>query len=345
MYIYIMSKNLLTLSLLCVVFFFGMKTISAQNITLPKNDKTLIQPPYLKTGDTVAIIAPSGILKNRTAEIEKAKALLISWGLEVVIGKHVFKQNNHFSGTDDERCEDFQNALDDPKITAIWCARGGYGAVRILDKLDYTKFKQKPKWIIGYSDITALHSQIHNLGFESLHAMMCTSLQDDIETIKETVLTFKEALFGNPLEYQIKGSEYNKIGSVSAPIVGGNLSVLNSLLGSKTSLDTSGKILFIEEIGEYKYHIDRMLQSLKRAGYFDNCKGVIVGDMSKMRKNTTLWGSSIEQLILDVLSEYNFPIAFNMPAGHEKDNRAIILGKTVNLTVNNEHSTIIFRSY
>ena len=175
--------------------------------------------------------------------------------------------------------------------------------------------------------------------------MMCTSLKDYIETIKETVLTFKEALFGNPLEYQIKGSEYNKIGSVSAPIVGGNLSVLNSLLGSKTSLDTSGKILFIEEIGEYKYHIDRMLQSIKRAGYFDNCKGVIVGDMSKMRKNTTLWGSSIEQLILDVLSEYNFPIAFNMPAGHEKDNRAIILGKTVNLTVNNEHSTIIFRSY
>ena len=345
MYIYIMSKNLLTLSLLCVVFFFGMKTISAQNITLPKNDKTLIQPPYLKTGDTIAIVAPSGILKNRTAEIEKAKALLISWGLAVVIGKHVFNQNNHFSGTDDERCEDFQNALDDPKISAIWSARGGYGAVRILDKLDFTKFKQHPKWIIGYSDITALHSQVHNLGFESLHAMMCTSLQDDIETIKETVSTFKEALFGNPLAYQLKGSEYNKIGFVSAPIVGGNLSVLNSLLGSETSLDTSGKIVFIEEISEYKYHIDRMLQSLKRAGYFDNCKGVIVGDISKVRKNTTLWGSSIEQLILDVLSEYNFPIAFNMPAGHEKDNRAIILGKTVNLTVNNEHSTIIFRSY
>ncbi|HLV38037.1 MAG TPA: hypothetical protein VKY47_01185, partial [Xanthomarina sp.] len=144
--------------------------------------------------------------------------------------------------------------------------------------------------------------------------------------------------------YTLKGSDYNKTGTVSAPLVGGNLTMLHTMLGSKTSLDTSGKILFIEEIGEYKYHIDRMLQSLKRAGYFDNCAGLLVGDMSKIRKNTTSWGSSIEQLILDALSEYNFPIAFNMPAGHEKDNRAMILGRTVKMTVAKDKTTVVFEN-
>ena len=341
MYIYIMSKTSLITILICTVFFFGNLKISAQNM-LPNKSNTLIQPPYLKPGDTIAILAPSGILKYRNDEVEKAKALLKSWGLNAVVGKHVFNQNNHFAGSDNQRFEDFQNALDDPNITAIWCARGGYGTVRILDKLDYTKFKSNPKWVIGYSDITAMHNQIHNLGFESMHAMMCTSLQDDTETIKETISTFKDALFGNPLNYTLEGSKFNKDGVVNAAIVGGNLSVLYSMLGSNTSIDTSGKIVFIEDIGEYEYHIDRMLQALKRAGYFDNCAGVLVGSISKIRKNTTLWGSSVQQLILDVLADYNFPIAFNMPAGHEKDNRALILGRTVTLTVAKNISTLVF---
>ena len=299
-----------------------------------------MRPPYLKPGDTVAIVAPSGILKNKFTEVEQAKNLLTSWGLQVVIGKNVFNQNNHFAGTDAERADDLQKAMDDPKISAIWCARGGYGTVRILDKLNYTKFKKNPKWVIGYSDITALHNQIHNEGFESLHAMMCTSLQDDATTIKETISTFKDALFGKPLTYNLLGSKYNKTGTASGPLVGGNLSILYSMLGSKTSINTSGKILFIEEIGEYEYHIDRMLQSLKRAGYFDNCKGILVGNISKVRKNTTLWGSSVEQLILDVLADYNIPIAFNMPAGHEKDNRALFFGRTVELSVSKETSVL-----
>ena len=341
MYFYIMSKNLLILSFICIIFFFGKETISAQNITSNKTT-TLMQPPYLKAGDTVAIVAPSGILKNRTKEVEQAISLLKSWGLYTVVGKHVFSKSNHFAGTDDERCEDFQNALDNPKISAIWCARGGYGTVRILDKLNWTLFKKNPKWIIGYSDITALHNQIHNTGVESIHAMMCTSLQDDLSTIAETVSTFKDAIFGKPLSYTLEGSTYNKTGTTSGQLVGGNLTMLHTMLGSNTSINTFGKILFIEEIGEYKYHIDRMLQSLKRAGYFDNCKGVIVGDMTKLRKNTTLWGTSIEQLVLDALSNYDFPIAFNMPAGHEKDNRAMILGRTVELVVTKEKSTLIF---
>jgi muramoyltetrapeptide carboxypeptidase len=183
---------------------------------------------------------------------------------------------------------------------------------------------------------------VHNEGFESIHAMMCVSLSEDGKGIEETIATFKAAIFGKPLSYTLKGSKFNRTGTVTAPLVGGNLTVLHTMLGSKTSIDTSGKILFIEEIGEYKYHIDRMLQSLKRAGYFDRCKGVIVGNMTKLRKNTTPWGTSIEQLIADALSEYDFPIAFNMHAGHEKDNRAMVFGRTVELTVGREQSTVVF---
>ncbi|WP_191858255.1 S66 peptidase family protein [Hanstruepera ponticola] len=337
-----MSKITLLFSLCCLLFF-GEK--ERQQLDDAKNlkSKTLIQPPYLKPGDTVAIVAPSGILKNRQKEVQQAVELLKSWGLHAVVGDHVFSQDNHFAGTDAQRCEDFQKAMDDPKVSAIWCARGGYGTVRILDKLDYTKFRKHPKWLIGYSDITALHNQFNNEGFESIHALMCTSLTDDLNDISESVETFRKAIFGEPLQYNLKGSQYNRIGKVSAPLVGGNLTMLHTMLGSKTSIDTSEKILFIEEIGEYKYHIDRMLQSLKRAGYFDNCKGLLVGDMSKLRKNTTLWGSSVEQLILDALSDYDFPICFNMPAGHEKDNRAMILGRTIEMNVSKEQSSVIFQ--
>ncbi|WP_452226562.1 S66 peptidase family protein [Lacinutrix cladophorae] len=336
-----MTKKRIFLQLFCVVFFFGNLTLLAQDNSI-KNTTTLIQPDYLKAGDTVAIVAPSGILKNRNDEVEQAIALLKSWNLNVVVGDHVFSTDNHFAGTDAERCEDFQKALDDPSISAIWSARGGYGTVRILDNLDYSKFKQKPKWVIGYSDITALHNQIHNEGVESIHALMCVSLTKDLSEIKESIATFRDAIFGELITYTLKGSNYNRVGEVTGPVVGGNLTILHTMLGSNTSIDTSGKILFIEEIGEYKYHIDRMLQSLKRAGYFENCKGVMVGDMSKMRKNTTPWGTSVEQLILDVLAEYDFPIVFNVPVGHEKDNRALILGRNAKINVGKDRSTVVF---
>ena len=171
---------------------------------------------------------------------------------------------------------------------------------------------------------------------------MCVSLPKNESEIETSISTFKNTIFGNPLSYNLKGSKYNKTGVTSGQLVGGNLTMLHTMLGSKTSINTSGKILFIEEIGEYKYHIDRMLQSLKRAGYFDNCKGVIVGDMTKLRTNTTLWGTSVEQLVLDALSGYNFPIAFNMPAGHEEDNRAMILGRTIKLNVSKAETTVVF---
>jgi muramoyltetrapeptide carboxypeptidase len=335
-----MSKIRYFLALSCLFFFFGK--INAQDTSIEQNQTALIQPPYLKAGDTVAIVAPSGILKNRNDEVQQAIDLLQSWGLNALVGKHVFSKSDHFAGTDDERCEDFQKALDDPSVSAIWCARGGYGTVRILDKLDYSSFRNHPKWIIGYSDITALHNQVHNEGFQSIHALMCVSLTKDLNGIKETIATFKSTIFGQPVSYTLEGSNYNRVGNSSGPLVGGNLTMLHTMLGSQTSIDMTGKILFIEEIGEYKYHIDRMLQSLKRAGYFENCKGVIVGDMTKLRKNTTLWGASVEQLVLDALEGYDFPIAFNMPAGHEKDNRAMVLGMTVELKVDKDKSTLIF---
>lgn len=316
----------------------NLSSINAQEKTSP-----LITPRYLQKGDTIVIVAPAGILKNRKQVVQKAKKLAESWGLKVVLGQHLFNQNNHFSGTDDERCQDFQDALDNPSIKAIWAARGGYGSVRILDKLDFTKFKQNPKWIIGYSDITAFHNHIHNLGFETMHAMMATSLEEKSEEIIETIASFKKALFGEEITYKISASTYNRNASstiIEGQLVGGNLAILTSMLGSESQISTDGKILFIEEIGEYKYSIDRMLQSLKRAGYFTKVKAVIVGNISSIRKNSTKWGSPIEQLILDAVPK-NIPVLFDFPAGHEADNRALIFGRKI--TVKAREKTINLR--
>lgn len=305
--------------------------------------KSMIQPPFLVKGDTVAIVAPAGILKpDRHSVVIKAKKLLEQWGLHAIIGKHVYNQNGHFAGTDEERCEDFQNALDNPKVKAIWCVRGGYGSVRILDKLDYTLFKKHPKWIIGYSDITAFHNQMNVLGYQSIHSILCTSIEFEPVDTGESFKTFQNALFGNDLFYTVKSNKYNKTGIANGQLVGGNLTLLTNLLGSKTSIDTTGKIVFIEEIGEYRYAIDRMLQSLKRAGYFENCNGVIFGDISKVKYNTTNFGMNTYELILDVLKDYDFPILFDFPAGHEPDNRALYLGRTIQLNVSKEQTTVNF---
>ena len=337
-----MRKRIQFVSVVLLLIFSLSMNGQIKNDSISKPMK-LIQPKSLKKGDSIAIVAPAGILKNKKELIKEAKELAESWGLKVVVGDHVFNQNNHFAGTDKERASDFQKALDNPNIKAIWGARGGYGSVRILDALDFTKFLESPKWIVGYSDITAIHGHVHNLGVETIHGMMGTSMQFDKEENKQSIETLRKALFGEELIYEISSSKYNRKGSVEGELVGGNLTLLLTMLGSKSSLDTEGKILFIEEIGEYKYHIDRMLQSLKRAGYFDGLKGLIIGDMSNIKKNTTVWGSSIEQLILDVVSEYDFPVLFDFPAGHEIDNRALILGREISLKVEKESSKIVFK--
>ena len=196
----------------------------------------LITPSYLKKGDTVAIIAPAGILINREAVIKKAVDLLESWDLQVVFCNHVFTKSNHFAGADEERIEDFQKAFDNPNIKAIWCARGGYGSVRIIDHLDFNQFLKQPKWIIGYSDVTVFHNHIHNLGIETLHAIMGTSMQDDIAIINESVETLRKAIFGETLEYQLPSNQNNSVGAVTGQLVGGNLAILASLLCSTIHL-------------------------------------------------------------------------------------------------------------
>lgn len=306
-----------------------------------------IQPPALKKGDTVAIVAPAGVLKNKIEVIDSAKQLLESWGLHVVLGKNIFNNGNHFSGTDAERVADFQKALDNKNIKAIWSARGGYGSVRILDKIDFSTFQTNPKWIIGYSDITAFHNHIHHFGIETLHAMMATNLQTDSEAMIATITTFKKALFGGELSYRIPSSKHNRVGDLlinqkgfEGQLIGGNLTILSAMLGSESQLNTDGKILFIEEIGEYKYSIDRMLQSLKRAGYFNRVNAVIVGDISNIKKNTTKWGSSIEQLFLDVIPE-NIPVIFDFPAGHEVENNALIMGRNIQIKIQDKNITTI----
>ncbi|WP_075343542.1 S66 peptidase family protein [Tenacibaculum agarivorans] len=315
-----------------VLFFYFY-----ESITILK----LITPPYLTKGDKVAIVAPAGILKNREEVVQSAIDLLENWGLTIVLGEAVFNQGNHFAGTDEERMVDFQKALDDPSIKMIWCARGGYGSVRIIDRLDFTIFKQHPKWIVGYSDITVFHNHVHNLGVETLHGIMCTSMQDAYTVIEESIISFKKAIFGERLEYTVKPSLYNREGKVSGQLVGGNLAILTSVLGSKSQLNTNGKILFIEEIGEYEYAIDRMLYSLQRAGYFDQLKGIIVGDISKVKENSTTWGQTIEELFLNILPKH-IPIVFNFPAGHEPDNRALLMGREVGLLVERGQAFIKF---
>tara|TARA_B110000008_G_scaffold219618_1_gene219522 strand:- start:102 stop:1100 length:999 start_codon:yes stop_codon:yes gene_type:complete len=328
----------LKFGIIFLILFLNNLNLFSQSIT---NNK-LIKPEYLKKGDTVAIVAPSGVLKNYNGYMLKAKELLKSWGLEVSIGENVFNDNGHFAGTDNQRSADFQLALDDKAIKAIWCARGGYGAMRVIDNLNFEKYKENPKWIIGYSDITAVHNDLHNNKSESIHGIMCKSLEKiDIDN-NESISLLKKTLFGEKLSYTIEGNNYNIEGNSNGQLIGGNLTLLHCLLGSESSIDTNGKILFIEDLGEYLYHIDRMLISLKRAGYFDNCKGLIVGDFTDLRKNTTPFGRDLKELILDIVKEYDFPVSFGFPAGHGEKNYPMILGREINLEVSKQQSTINF---
>ena len=328
----------LKFGIIFLILFLNNLSLFSQSI--PNNK--LIKPEYLKKGDTVAIVAPSGVLKNYNGYILKAKELLKSWELEVIIGENVFNDNGHFAGTDNQRSADFQLALDDKAIKAIWCARGGYGAMRVIDNLNFEKYKENPKWIIGYSDITAIHNDLHNNKSESIHGIMCKSLEKIDVDNNESISLLKKTLFGEKLSYTIEGNNYNIEGNSNGQLIGGNLTLLHCLLGSESSIDTDGKILFIEDLGEYLYHIDRMLISLKRAGYFDNCKGLIVGDFTDMRKNTTPFGRNLKELILDIVKEYDFPVSFGFPAGHGEKNYPMILGREINFEVSKQQSTINF---
>lgn len=288
-------------------------------------------PAYLQKGDTVAMVCTARSFSRD--EAQEAVSLFESWGLNIVFGSTIDINANQLGGTDEQRANDLQKMMDDDTIKAIWIARGGYGTVRIIDKLDFSKFVKNPKWVIGFSDITVLHSHIHNLGIATLHAIMPYSVPKALSEAKETL---RQALFNEDYEIKIPSNSSNKTGDAEGLLIGGNLSIIYSLLGSKSSVDTKNKILYLEDLDEYLYHIDRMFYNLKRNGYFDDLNGLIIGGMTDMHDNQIPFGYDVKQIILDLCKEYDFPICFDFPAGHIPDNRALKLGTKVSLNINNE---------
>ena len=256
-------------------------------------------------------------------ELSPAIKTIESWGLKVVFGINLFQEEDQFSGTVEQRTADLQGMIDDNSIKAILCARGGYGTVQIIDSIDFTNLKINSKWIVGYSDVTVLHSHLNNLGIASLHATMPINFKSNT---KESLSSLKNSLFGNLNSIECKAHPLNKFGKIEGDIVGGNLSILYSLLGSDSDIDTTGKILFIEDLDEYLYHIDRMMINLKRNGMLGKLKGLIVGGMSDMNDNSIPFGKTAEQIILEYTKNYDFPICFGFPAGHLSDNRCVRLG-------------------
>ena len=301
-------------------------------------------PPYLKSGDTIGVTSPAGYITQE--QIQPSVSQMQSWGFTVKVGNTIGKRDFTYGGTDEERLADFQQMLDDPTIKAIMCARGGYGFVRIIDKLDFSLFKRKPKWIIGFSDITVLHCHLaKNYGIASIHSKMCNSFPDDwskAEPIQiETILSIKDALIGEQMGYTAPININNKQGKVDGILVGGNLSIIETLAGSDSDLDTKDKILFIEDTGEYLYSIDRMLWNLKRSGKLKNLKGLIIGGF-KVKPDDVgeEFGKTIYDIVLEKVKEYHYPVAFDFPVGHQRNNFALKCGLNHTFIVNEAGSTL-----
>jgi len=271
-----------------------------------------MKPPALKKGDSVIVLSPSGRVNEE--KVRENSKILESWGLTVSFGKHAFSFFNKLAGKDENRLHDLQQALDNPNIKAIFCSRGGYGLVRIIDKLELSGFVKNPKWIVGFSDVTVLHNHIHtHTGIATLHAPMVNSYDSTPEI---GITSLKQALFTD--NYQLPTS-FNK-----KTIVGGNLAIVYSLLGTNSDIDTSGKVLFLEEIGEYAYNIDRMIHGLKKAGKFNKLNGLLIGQISGTKEDD--FGFTVQEIIENCTQEYDFPIYYNIPVGHVDDNRALVLG-------------------
>jgi len=286
------------------------------------------QIPYLKQGDKVAITCPA---KKLPIPMTDAVNLLTSWGLEVVLGDTVNASYHQFAGDDAFRAADLQRFIDDDSVSAIIAARGGYGTIRMIDMVDFSRLQTNPKWIVGFSDITLLHSHIiSNYKLPCIHGQMPLNIPDASAYSLETL---RKALFGEELTYKIDANPQNRIGDSSGILIGGNLSLLLAISGSVSDMDYSGKILFIEDVGEYLYAADRMLRALKRAGKLKNLAGLVVGGFTDMKDNDIPFGQTLPQLIMDVVADYSYPVCFDFPAGHIPNNCSLVLGKTINLSV------------
>ncbi len=290
-------------------------------------------PPYLQPGDTIAIVCPAGFMPA-----ERAKACiqtLKKWGYKVVKGMTLGgNSKNYFSGTDEERLQDLQQFIDDPNVNAILCGRGGYGTTRILDGIDWKAFKKNPKWIIGFSDITVLHGYMHEqLGIASIHGPMAGAFNDG-----ENRFTFslKDTLEGKPVQYNSAAHPFNRTGKIKAPVIGGNLCLMAHSIGSNAEYNTDGKILFIEDVGEQLYNIDRMMLQLKRAGKLKKLKGLIVGGFSDNKDTERTFGKTAYEIIAEAVEEYKYPTCFGFPISHERENVAIAIGQTYALEINDD---------
>jgi muramoyltetrapeptide carboxypeptidase len=294
--------------------------------------------PYLKVGDTIAIVATARHVDQNI--ILPAVKIFESWGLKVVLSDSIYERKDALAGSDQIRSMAFQKLLDDESIKAIIGARGGYGTVRMIDLLDFSHFSKNPKWLCGFSDITVLHSHIqNNFAIQTLHSCMPVTMGLDAKSDD----SLKEALFGSSINYSFPIHTLNRNADCEGTVIGGNLSVLCSILGSKSDMDWGNKILFIEDVGEYYYHIDRMMQALKRSGKLKNLKALLVGGMTKMNENDApfAFNKICEEIISDTLSEYNYPLFFNFPSGHQNENLTIKLGCEAQVIV--QGNNILFK--
>jgi len=287
-----------------------------------------IQPPYLKKGDKIAIVCPA---KKLPKSIDGAIEILKSWGLEVVVGQTVTAEYHQFAGSDALRTKDLQGFLDDPDIKAIIAGRGGYGTIRIIDELDFLGFEAAPKWLIGFSDITVLLAHtLATLHTKSIHAQMPYTFEESTPAALDSL---KGVLFGEKVGYRYTSNLANRVGHVEGVLVGGNLTLLLAVEGSVSEMDFTDNILFIEDVGEHEYSIDRMMRILKRKGKLNKLKGLIVGAFNELGEENIPFGQTPEELILDLVKEFDYPVCFNFPTGHIEDNRAMVLGAKVSLNI------------
>jgi muramoyltetrapeptide carboxypeptidase len=304
---------------------------------MPTNGFSDTPIPYLKKGDKVAITCPA---KKLPIPMTDAVNLLTSWGLEVVLGDTVNASYHQFAGDDAFRAADMQRFIDDDSVKAIIAARGGYGTIRMIDTVDFSRLQTNPKWLVGFSDITLLHSHIiSNYNLPCIHGQMPLNIPDASAYSLETL---RKALFGEELVYQIDANPKNRTGKSSGILIGGNLSLLLAISGSVSDMDYSNKILFIEDVGEYLYAADRMLRALKRAGKLKNLAGLIVGGFTDMKDNDIPFGQNLPEIIMDVVADYNYPVCFDFPAGHVSNNCSLVLGKTINLSVQTNEVNISY---
>jgi len=313
-------------------------------ISIGETETLFLSPAFLKTGDVIGITAPAGYITS--TEIQSAVQKMEGWGYKIKIGDTIDKRDFTFGGTDDERAKDFQHMLDDPKIKAIMCARGGYGVVRIIDRLNWEKFKTKPKWIIGFSDVTVIHSHLNkNFGIASIHSKMCNSFPDDwslAEPIQiETIESIQLALSGQKMKYTVTPNPQNKLGTADGVLIGGNLKMLETLAGTKSDINTAGKILFVEDTGEYMYSVERMFWNLKRTGKLSQLKGLIIGGFKiKVDEDSDDFGRTLQDVVLEKVKAYHYPVCFDFPVGHQKNNYALKCGARHRLEVINENVSL-----